>query len=261
MLKSRFLPLLIVFLLFTPPSANAQIRSILKNLLSEERVVAKSIVREESAALKELSSSKNLSKGYKKNIEKFLEDCDDVLELIDIYQTIDNDGIEITGKENKTILYLKEILLNKNYPKLYPAICQKFKKDTLKKIEVAGLLLGKKINGIGIDSNKLYHVFFNYSQTFAKLELEKLKLYYNCDETVNTEINAIAKNKDIQLNTEICKKKEETGVIDIIFTLFVLICIGCFFWLVFKKLIYFTKKLIYLFKKGVKRSLNKQPNS
>ncbi len=50
MLKSRFLPLLIVFLIFTPPSANAQIRSILKNLFSEEREVAKSIVREESAA-------------------------------------------------------------------------------------------------------------------------------------------------------------------------------------------------------------------
>ena len=64
-----------------------------------------------------------------------------------------------------------------------------------------------------------------------------------------------------QIGIEICKKKEETGVIDIIFTLFVWICIGCFFWLVFKKLIYFTKKLIYLFKKGVKRSLNKQPNS
>ena len=238
MLKFKYLSIFIVPLLFTPPSSNAQIGPILKNLIIEQRAVAKTVIRKETATIAKLSVSKNLSKGYKNNLVKFnkkyhLEDVIDFLDFgIDIFTNIE----EIKSNDNKTMVYLNEILLNKNYPKLYQAICQKYKKDTLKKYEVEGILLGFKIKGIGIDSSKLYNLYFNYSPTFAKDELEKLKLYYNCDETVNAEINTIAIDKGIQLDTIKCKKKEETEVVDIIFTLFVLFCIGYFFWLIFKKI-------------------------
>ena len=254
-LKISYILTIIVLQLSAPQPVRAQLGPTLRNLfLPGERQVAKSIAREEAAALAvahrsksgiqmaRLSASKNLSKGYKSNITKFWGKChSDVIDFgVDIAEEIEK------NKKNqvRTIIYLNEIFSNRNYPKLYIGICNKYKRDTLKKQEVEYILLGNKINGIGLDSSKLYNLYFNFSQTFAKEELEKLQVLYKCDNAANSEIKSIAQNKNITLKDQICENNEEGGgTAATIFGLIIFVIVLYFLWTILKKTFLYIKKL------------------
>jgi hypothetical protein len=242
-LKISCILTIILLHLLAPQLVRAQLGPTLRNLFqSGERQVAKGIVREEAVALARLSASKNLSKGYKANITKFWEKyhCTDVYGFgVDFAAEIEKNK----KNQERTIIYLKEIFSNRNYPKLYIGICNKYKRDTLKKQEVVYILLGNKINGIGLDSSKLYNLYFNFSQTFAKEELEKLQVLYKCDNTANLEINAIAQNKNITLNDQICENNEESGTAATIIGLIIFVIVLYFLWTILKKTFLYIKKL------------------
>ena len=234
----------ILLQLSAPQLVMAQLGPTLRNLFqSGERQVAKGIVREEAVALARLSASKNLSKGYKDNITKFWEKyhCTDLYGFgVDFAAEIEKNK----KNQERTIIYLKEIFSNKNYPKLYIGICNKYKRDTLKKQEVEYILLGNKINGIGLDSSKLYNLYFNFSQTFAKEELEKLQVLYKCDNAANSEIKSIAQNKNITLKDQICENNEEGGgTAATIFGLIIFVIVLYFLWTILKKTFLYIKKL------------------
>lgn len=239
--KTACLLSFIVFQLSAPKHANAQIGPIFRKLFqSGERQVAINLVREEAAALSKLRLSKNLSKGCENNVAKFWEKyhCSDVIDFgADFVAEIEKDK----NNQKRIIIYLNEIFSNRNYPKLYNGICKKYKRDTLKKHEVEYILLGNKINGIGIDSSKLYNVYFDFSQTFAKEELEKLQVLYKCDNTANTEINSIAQNKNIELKGQVCENKEEGGTAEAIIGLIIMAIVLYILWTVLKKIFLYIK--------------------
>lgn len=241
--KISYILTIIVLQLSAPQPVRAQLGPTLRNLFqSGERQVAKSIAREEAAALVRLSASKNLSKGYKANITKFWGKyhCSDVIDFgADIAAEIEKNK----KNQERIIIYLKEIFSNRNYPKLYIGICNKYKRDALKKQEVEYILLGNKINGIGLDSSKLYNLYFNFSQTFAKEELEKLQVLYKCDNAANSEINSIAQNKNITLNDQICENKEEGGTAATIFGLIIFVIVLYILWTILKKTFLYIKNL------------------
>jgi len=242
-LKISCILTIILLQLSAPQLVRAQLGPTLRNLFqSGERQVAKGIVREEAVALARLSASKNLSKGYKANITKFWEKyhCTDVYGFgVDFAAEMDN----YEKNQERIVIYLKEIFSNRNYPKLYIGICNKYKRDTLKKKEIEYILLGNKLNGIGFDSSKLYNLYFNFSQTFAKEELEKLQVLYKCDNTANLEINAIAQNKNITLNDQICENNEESGTAATIIGLIIFVIVLYFLWTILKKTFLYIKKL------------------
>ena len=84
-------------------------------------------------------------------------------------------------------------------------------------------------------------MYFNFSQTFAREELEKLKLFYNCNDEVNEEINDIAQDKNIKLNTAICYKAEKDGTAENIIGFIVLALVLYFFWTILKKVFIYIK--------------------
>jgi hypothetical protein len=242
MIKSKYFLLLIISQVVSFNQINAQVRATLKNLFqSGERQVAKNLVREEAAAATKLRLSKNLTKGCENNIEKFWKKyhCSDVIDFgADLAEEIEKNR----SNQEKISIYLNEIFSNVNYPKIYSGICKKYKKDTLKKYEVEYILLGNKINGIGIDSNKLYNLYFNFSQTFAREELEKLKLFYNCNVAVNQEINDIAQGKDIKLDKAICGQADGDGALESIIGLIAFAIAVYVLWRMLKKLFISIKK-------------------
>jgi hypothetical protein len=233
----------VVFQLSAPQHLRAQLGPVLRDLFkSGERQVVKGVVREEASTLVKLNASKNLSKGYKNNISKFWEKyhCTDVIDMGAEFTT------EIEKRKNNNeaiIVYLKEILSNPNYPRLYIGICNMYKRDTLKKQEVEYILLGNKINGVGLDSGKLYNLYFNFSQTFAKEELEKLQNFYKCDNAANVEINSIAQKKNIALNVQSCENEDEGGIAETVFAFFLLALLLYFLWVILKIIFNYLKKL------------------
>jgi hypothetical protein len=243
MIKPKYFLVLIIFQAVSLNQINAQVRATLKNLFqSGERQVAKNLVREEAAAVTKLRLSKNLSKGCENNIAKFWEKyhCSDLIDFgADLAEEIEKNK----NNQKRIIIYLNEIFSNRNYPKLYTGICKKYKRDTLKKHEVEYLLLGNKINGIGLDSSKLYNLYFNFSQTFAKEELEKLKLFYNCNEALNVEINSIALDKNIKLNKSICYQAEEEGTLESVLGFIILAVVLYVLWSRLKKVFIYIKNV------------------
>ena len=244
--KSILVVTVIVFQLSVPHHLRAQLGPTLKSLFkSGERQVAKSIVREEAATLVKLSACKNLSKGYKINISKFWKKyhCTDVIDIGAEFAT----EIEKRKKNDQAIfVYLEEILSNSNYPSLYIGICNMYKRDTLKKQEVEYILLGNKINGIGFDSSKLYNLYFNFSQTFAKEELDKLQNFYKCDNGAKEEINSIAQKKGIVLNIQSCDNEKEGGTAETVLALFLVALLLYFIWGILKIAFNYLKKLWHL---------------
>jgi hypothetical protein len=241
MLGFRKIFILIGLQLLFSFNGNAQARAALRNLFqSGEKQVAKALVLEEAATITKLRLNKNLTKGCENNILNFWEKyhCSDIIDFgVDLAEEIEKNK----ANQKRLSIYLNEILSNVNYPKIYSGICKKYKRDTLKKHEVEYILLGNKINGIGIDSNKLYNLYFNFSQTFAREELEKLKLFYNCNDEVNEEINDIAQDKNIKLNTAICYKAEKDGTAENIIGFIVLALVLYFFWTILKKVFIYIK--------------------
>jgi hypothetical protein len=244
-------------ILFSSEVLTAQASAILRNIIAKgEQQAAKTIIREEAEAIAKasthladdvtlpavnsLKASKSLAEGYQNNIKKFWENNQDkVLDgTSNLIQAILEKNEE-SDKQKK--LYLDEIKAHVNYPNLYKAICRKIKKDTATTVEANALLLGYKLNGIGIDSNKLYNVYFTFSNTFAKEELEKMIGFYNCDESKIQEIVVIGQKRNISLNKNICKDSEtEGGLFEAILGLGFLVFIGYILY----KVYIFLKRLL-----------------
>jgi hypothetical protein len=117
--------------------------------------------------------------------------------------------------------YLNEIKNNVGFPKLYLAIRNKLNRDTVYNDEINALLLGQKVNDFSIDPKKLYGIYFTFSDQFAKKEFENLKLYYDCDISTVKEIDDLAKERNISLETGTCQsddKEDENSMIYILVT-------------------------------------------
>jgi len=209
---------ILFFQLLTPCKSKGQARTILKNIFKGESNASKKIIQEESElltqgskALSESSSktaitvleeSKGLADGYLHNISKFWDKNEKIIDLgLEIFNKYDGVNKKLGDKQ---IQYLNEIFASKQFSKLYLALCKKIKKDSLSKNEIGKLLVGHRINGYGIDSNKLYNLYFILSNTFAKEELEKLQVYYKCNPERNKEIKTLAEKRTVSINQTEC---------------------------------------------------------
>jgi hypothetical protein len=239
--------------------AKSQAGSVLKSLFKAEgQSVGSAIVKEEassiavgaraigvetSIAAKEiLVSSKALSQGHSNNLKNFFRKYgEDIVEISSEAAT--NIAEQIVWKDKDKKLFLNEILTHPDYPKLYNIICERTKKDKLSQSEIECLLLGLPVNKINLDSNRLYNIYFIFSNTFAKSELEKLKIYYNCDKTKKEEIEKIAKKRKVVLNDKLCKsEKEESSTFEIILGLLVFISLIYLSFRIVSRIFRFFKK-------------------
>lgn len=190
-------------------TSNAQIGPILKNIAKNSaeksaieaiEITGKNSIKvfdDITRPLLKLSLSENLKEGYNENIRAFHE------------------SKEIRRK------YISEIENSTNYLIIKDTIGKILENESIQDSILTRLLLGESYNGMSIDSNTLYNLYFYFSNKFAKDELQKLILYYNCNPSEFSEIKEFATKSKISFDQSICKaeldKSEDFGIIEIIF--------------------------------------------
>ena len=234
--------------IFSIENSSAQVGPILKNIfkngakssktiiIEETEIIAKNVLKASDESLIILQSNKELAEGYKLNLNEFVKKRRKIIEeSLDLGTEFINEvsidsGTEIITPNNITnqkkieVIFLQEIISNKNYSKLYKSILGRFRVNSLSKKDIISILNGSNYCGDCIKPNKLYSIYFGFSNSFAKIELEKFQLHYKCDETAINIINEIATKRKIQLNENNCENNEN---IDFLFGfVFILILIG-----------------------------------
>jgi hypothetical protein len=223
----------------TPFYADANLGALLKGVIkSESKAVVTGAAKESTQLLrqsdefirttlvptaKELSVTKSLYKGVKKNIKEFsLERFKDVADFsADIASTMlePNNQLDLGAKSEK---YFKEITSHPSYASIYNTMCKHFQLDTLSLSAQYLVLNGAEWKSHKISTEKLYRIYLIFSKTFAKEELLKLREYYNCDIEKNSEIETYAEKMKIKLPKSNCPE-EEGGWAEVIFALIFLI--------------------------------------
>lgn len=224
--------LLIFFVLFTPFFADANLGALLKGLVkSESKAVVTGATKESTQLLRhsdefmrtslvpaarELSVTKSLYKGVKKNMKEFtVERLKDIMDISgDIAESmLDPNNQLVYPNEHlktgsKSEIYFKEITSHPSYATIYNAMCKHFQLDTLSLSAQYLVLNGAKWQSHQISTEKLYRIYLIFSKTFAKEELLKLRDYYDCDQEKNTEINNFAEKMKIRLPKSTCPEEE-----------------------------------------------------
>jgi hypothetical protein len=200
----------IIVIFFSSINSNAQISNLLKSIFkntsksskgvikNESQVCLKNIVKTNDESIAILSSNKNLAKGYSLNLNNFIKKRKQIIETSIDY------GTEFLSfnekKENKDkYLFIREIQSNKNYPILHQKICKELKVKCIDKYETFKVLNGFSINGNSLSLEKLYLIYFSYSNSFAKIELNKLKQNYKTNKNLIDTIEIIAMKRNIIL--------------------------------------------------------------
>lgn len=243
--------------IFSIENSSAQVGPILKNIfkngakssktiiIEESEIIAKNVLKASDESLIILQSNKELAEGYKLNLNNFVKNNKKriIEESLDFgSEVISESSSEFipqvdNANSRKELVFVGEIFSNKNYPILYKKICEKFKVISLTKNEIISILNGSNYSDDCIKPNMLYSIYFSFSNSFAKIELEKLQIHYKCDETAINIISNIAAKRKIQLIENKCENNENT---DFVFgSVFILILIGI---------------VIRLLKKGKKRT-------
>lgn len=229
-LCSRFLNclLLLFFFLLTNFNVHSQFKDAFKNILNESKVITveakvalKASLNKVLPSFKNLSKNKILTRGLKSNLKKFNSKLNRRLknetnkEIKDKIKEKVEEKIqdEIQEYFDERALF-KEIKTNRYYPLLYKLICEKIGQDTLEEKNVKKILMGNRYKTFKIDSNKLYNIYFTFSDNFAIKELNQLKTFYNCKPYVIKEVNLIAEQREIELGYSPCKV-EKSGVLEI----------------------------------------------
>ena len=126
--------------------------------------------------------------------------------------------------ENNKPTFIQEIMLNNSYPSLYKKLCKDFKVASLSRSQIEVILSGLKFNNNIVKPDELYIIYFELSNTFAKIELEKLKLNYKCDRDATITLDEISERRNFILKEYECNDDEVTlsGIIaTIIFIIFI----------------------------------------
>ncbi len=230
--KKKYFFLVIIYVL-NIGLTNAQIGQALKNIfkngtkssktivIEETEVIAKNILKNTDETL--IIHSKELAEGYRLNLNEFINKKKKIIEKgLDVsFEVISEFNSESTPKfdnnnSRNELLFIREIFSNIKYTKLHKIICQKFKVDSLTKNEIISILNGLNYNQNYIKANELYFIYFSFSNSFAKFELEKLKSYYKCDSNALLRINDISKKRNIILKDYTCEKYNTINPIIII---------------------------------------------
>lgn len=230
--------------IFSVENSSAQVGPILKNIfkngakssksiiIEETEIIAKNVLKASDESLIILQSNKELAEGYKLNLNDFVKKNKKKIieESLDISSEVISESSSELIPQNydtnsrKELVFVGEIFSNKNYPNLYKKICEKFKVISLTKNEIIRILNGSNYGGDCIKPNKLYSIYFGFSNSFAKIELGKLQIHYKCDETAINIIKNIAAKRKIQLIENKCENNENT---DFVFgSVFILFLIG-----------------------------------
>jgi hypothetical protein len=168
----------------------------------------------------------------KKNIDDFYSD---ILEKsVDLVLAIADMKLDELEKEQKILF---EIETNNQYDTLKLAIAKKLNKQRVQTSEVRTLLLGKAIQGFKINSEKLYFIYYQFSDSFAEKELNKLQVNNNCSDEIQTYVKEIAVIRKVNINS--CDKEEEEEH-SIVFDILALLILGG---IAFAILIYLWKGL------------------
>jgi flagellar biogenesis protein FliO len=258
--------LFISLICLNPYYADANLRALLKGLVkSESKAVVTSVTKESAQLLrhsdefvrttlvptaKELSVTKSLYKGVKKNMKEFtLERLKDIMDLgVDFAEFMmdpnnqlvyPNSQLETWPRSEK---YFKEIISHPSYPSIYNSMCKHFQLDTLSLSAQFLVLNGAKWRSHQISTEKLYRIYLIFSITFAKEELLKLRDYYNCDQEKNTEINNFADKMKIKLPKSPCPEDDGDwaevlfGLIFLLLFIYFIIRILKWLWNMFQKI-------------------------
>jgi hypothetical protein len=148
------------------------------------------------------SASHAVEKAIQKNVNEFYE------ELFELSVNIAEEIADYAAENHKTKYnYLFEIEKNDKYNILYQAICKKLNKDNVNQSEARKLLLGREVDGKKIEAGKLYGVYFNFSNSFAKDELSKMLVNSNCSEEMKKEVKSIAEKRDPDMKFDVCQEE------------------------------------------------------
>jgi hypothetical protein len=232
---------------------NAQLKQVIQSAIKSEGVVvaregaehlmlSKQAFEEALPAFRSLSSSTKLAGGFNNNLKKFSQGI--YSETKALIRKHGYDYLEDLAQNEfeKYLLQIKicdEILAHPSYPTLYKALCLKVGEDTLERKIIKALLFGGEFNNYCIDSTKLYKIYFSLSNTFASMEMENMMAYYNCEPAAVAEINAIAAQRKIQIDSQTCTNSEDESS-DVVIGLVIL---GVLIYL-FYKLIKFLIRLL-----------------
>lgn len=246
--------LFILLFIISIENSSAQIgpifKSIIKNgakssktiVIEETEAIAKNVLKTSDESLIILQSNKELAEGYKLNLIDFVKKNKKriIEESLDVGSEVISESSSefITQVDDtnsrKELVFVREIFSNKNYPNLYKKICEKFKVISLTKNEIISILNGSNYGGDCIKPNKLYSIYFGFSNSFAKIELRKLQIHYKCDDTAINIINNIAAKRKIKLIENKCENNENTDFV-FVGSVFILILIGIIIRLLKKK--------------------------
>lgn len=246
----RFLPFHIIGLLFFFHSnLVSQAKQIINSLIkSEGKIIVREgaegvgalshVIDESVPAFRNLSKSRKLSEGLKSNMKIFFNEVYLETKEIsgDFVQRLAEQELENYNANNSK---LNDIKSNVLFPKLYAAICTKLSIDTIDENCIDKLLLGKMCFDYRIDSVKLYWIYFNLSDNFAKDELTRMLNFYQCESGAIEEIKSIAMQRKVELDYSTCASNE-TDSSDAFIGLFI---IGLIIYLLYRVVKFFRRFL------------------
>lgn len=266
----RILSIFLICLM--PIYATANLGALFKGLVkSESKAVVTGAAKESTQLLRhsdefmrtslvpaarELSVTKSLYRGVKKNMKEFaVERLKDIMDLgADFAEFMmdpnnqlvyPNSQLETWPRSEK---YFKEIISHPSYPSIYNSMCKHFQLDTMSLSAQYLALNGAEWKRHKISTERLYRLYLIFRKTFAKEELLKLREYYNCDQEKNSEIDNFAKKMKIKLPKSNCSDEEAGwgeilfGLIFLILFLYTIYRILKWFWNTCQKIIDYFKR-------------------
>jgi hypothetical protein len=206
--------ILVTFVLFFAGNSQVLGQRALRNMVMKEQHLlhdAANTLSHEESFLKKLAATGNkISKFFEHNIIAFAE----LIEKHEFKISILEESIdfeleqeemrkeEINRKEN----YLLEVIQKFGYQNLHDKICEKVGVNNLSKTQVISVLCGYNVLNYQISADKLYHIYFDHSNSFAKDELDKILVQSNCDSDIVKEVKEIADFRKVTLSTSFCKE-------------------------------------------------------
>jgi hypothetical protein len=208
---------------------SVQCNSALKQVVKTEGQLIDDVVRngdetanaaknhlDETIASSSPSVKNAFNTALKKNIDRFHKG------LLDLGEDAIKEIVEMSLEELiKEQVFLYEIETNKQFEALKLAIAKKLNRPKMEWYEVRSLLVGAKVYNYKIAPEKLYRLYFRFSDSFAKEELNNLLVSNNCSDEIESIVKDLATKRNVPINQ--CEKEEDS----IFYVILGILFLGC----------------------------------